>query len=129
MGRQDEREDQQALTGDPDGIGERLAASLVHEWGTPGAPEAIAALMRSAATDAPIAAAVGEFLETVMIPTLAAAAVPDRPELRAAQAASQIIGFAVSRFVLRVAPAATVSLEEVAPRLGAAVQRILRDPL
>ena len=117
-----------ALAGDPDRIGERVAATLVREWGTPEAAEAIAALIRSTAADAPIAGAVGEFIETVMIPTLAAAALPDHAELRAAQAASQIVGFMFSRFVLGIAPASTVPLEEIAPRLGAAIQRVLREP-
>ena len=64
-----------------------------------------------------------------MLGRLAAAASPDRPELRASLAGSQIVGLAMARYVVRVAPLAETDAETVVACVGPTVQRYLTGGL
>ena len=64
-----------------------------------------------------------------MLGRIAAVAAPDRPELRASIAASQVVGLAMARYVVRLEPVASATADELAPVLGATVQRYLAGDL
>jgi hypothetical protein len=53
----------------------------------------------------------------------------DRPELRAALAASQLGGLAMGRYLLKVPALAEASVDDLVVAVGPTVQRYLTDPL
>lgn len=53
----------------------------------------------------------------------------DQPDRRAGLVASQVVGLAMTRYVLRFEPIASASADELAPVLGTSLQPYLTDPL
>jgi hypothetical protein len=53
----------------------------------------------------------------------------DRPELRAALAATQMTGLAVTRYVIRLEPVASAPAEALVSAVGPTVERYLLGPL
>ncbi len=105
-----------------DGLGERLVRSFLGVWdGTPGQGPMLA-LLRSAVTDEHAAASLRDFLSRVVLLPLAQAFGPQDAPVRAALAASQMVGLAMTRYVLRLEPVATAGADVLAPTLGAVVQ-------
>ena len=112
-----------------DGLGERVVRTFLTLWdGTPGQGPMLA-LIRSAAADETAAAMLRDFLTRVAMGPLAKAAGGDSPELRATLVASQMLGLAVSRYVLRLEPLASTPADELARHLGPTLDRYLTAPL
>ncbi len=65
----------------------------------------------------------------MLLTPLAQAAGDDRPQLRANLVASQMVGLAVARYVVRLEPLASAAPEELAPALGPTLDRYLTGPL
>ena len=108
-----------------DGLGERVVRTFLTLWdGTPGQGPMLA-LIRSAAADESAAALLRDFLTRVAMGPLAKAAGGDSPELRATLVASQMLGLAVSRYVLRLEPLASTPADELARHLGPTLDRYL----
>lgn len=117
------------LAGGTDGLGERVVLTFVGTWdGVPGQGPMLA-LLRSAVTDESSAASLRAFLSRVVLGPLAAAAGAERPELRASLAASQVVGLAVARYVLRLEPLASLDASELAQVVGPTLDRYLAGPL
>ena len=112
-----------------DGLGERVVRTFLTIWdATPGQGPMLA-LLRSAVSDPAAAELLRDFLTRVALGPLAAAAGGDHPDLRASLAASQMVGLAVSRYVLRLEPLATASPDALAAQLGPTLDRYLTGPL
>jgi len=112
-----------------DGLGERVVRTFLGIWdGTPGQGPLLA-LLRSAVASEAAAALLRDVLGQVFLRPLTAAASPDRPALRASLVASQLVGLAVGRYVVRIDPLASAGPDELAPALGATVDRYLLGPL
>ncbi len=112
-----------------DGLGERVVRTFLGVWdATPGQGPMLA-LLRSAVTDETAAAMLREFLGRVLLTPLAQASGGDRPELRADLVASQMVGLAVARYVVRLEPLASATPEELAPVLGPTLDRYLTGAL
>lgn len=110
-----------------DGLGPRLVGFFVRTWDSPaGSP--MLALIRSVVSSERAAAALREFVTREVLGRLAAAIDLDRPQLRASLAASQLIGLAVLRYVVRVEPVASATADDLAAWLGPTVQRYLTAP-
>ena len=60
---------------------------------------------------------------------IAAAAAPDRAELRASIAGSQVVGLAMARYIVRVPPLADAEREEIVAAVGPTIQRYLTGTL
>ncbi|MBA3523805.1 MAG: TetR/AcrR family transcriptional regulator [Geodermatophilaceae bacterium] len=118
------------LLGDgPDGLGERVVRTFLGVWdSTPGQGRMLA-LLRSAVTDERAAGSLRDFLVTAVMGPMAAAASPDRAELRATLVASQMVGLAMARYVLRFEPLASAGPDQLAPALGATIDAYLTGPL
>jgi AcrR family transcriptional regulator len=112
-----------------DGLGERLVRTLLELFDRPAAFAPFLALIRGAASNDHAAAMLREFLTREVLGRLAAAASPDRPELRASLAGSQIVGLAMARYVVAVPPLATTDRDTVVACVGPAIQRYLTGPL
>lgn len=74
-------------------------------------------LLRSAATSEEAAGAMRSVFAAQVVPTLAAVAV-DLPEVRAALVGSQVLGLALSRYVLRIPPMVDLTHEQLVAWVG-----------
>src|SRR4051812_7282023 len=89
-----------------DDLGERLVRTLLELFDRPAAFAPFLALIRGAVSNDHAAALLREFITREVLGRLAAAASPDRPELRASLAGSQVVGLAMARYVVGVPPPA-----------------------
>jgi AcrR family transcriptional regulator len=103
-----------------DGLGERIARTFLGVWdGTPGQGPMLA-LLRSAVSDPTAAQSARDFVTGVVLEPLARAVGPhETATLRASLVASQLLGVAMARYVVRVEPLASAPADVLAPRLGA----------
>ena len=109
-----------------DGLGERLVRFFVETWDSPaGSP--MLAIIRSVVSNERAAIALREFVTQEVLGRLAAALELDQPQLHATLAASQLIGLAMLRYVVKVEPLASASPEQLASWLGPGLQRNLTD--
>lgn len=110
-----------------DGLGDRLVSFFVETWDSP-AGRPMLAIIRSVMSSDRAAVALREFVTQEVLGRLAAAIDLDEPQLRATLAASQLIGVAMLRYVVKVEPLALARSDEVARWVGPVVQRYLTDP-
>ncbi|MEU3370854.1 TetR family transcriptional regulator [Streptomyces sp. NPDC006711] len=106
-----------------DGLGAALVAHFFDRWE---GDDVLTALLRVGVTNATGAERVRAVFAEQMVP-LAAAVCPDPADAprRAALVSSQILGMALTRYVLRFPPTAAMSRDEVIAWLGPTVQRYL----
>ncbi len=110
-----------------DGLGERLARFFLETWDSPaGSP--LVGLIRSAVASDRAASMLREFVSREVMGRLAEAVDLDRPQLRASLAASQLIGLAMLRYVIKLEPLASAPPRQVAVLVAPAIQRYLTDP-
>lgn len=110
-----------------EGLGERLVRFFVDTWDSP-AGRPLLGLIRSVVGNEDAAALLREFVRRQVLGRIARAVELDQPELRATLAASQLIGLAMIRYVVKVEPLASAGNDEVVAWLGPTVQRYLTDP-
>ena len=117
------------LGGEADGLGERLVRTFLAVWdGTPGQGPMLA-LLRGAVTHEQAAALLRGFLVDVLLGPVARAAGGGAPELRASLVAAQMVGLAMTRYVLHLEPLASAAPDVLAPVVGRSVQHYLTGPL
>lgn len=114
-----------ALAGGLEGIGERLLRGFFAVWDTPGGRVRIVAIVSSVLSSETGIRMIKEFLVQEVFERIAAALGPDDPELRAALAASQVIGLIMIRYVARIEPVASADPEEIISFVGPTLQRYL----
>ncbi len=112
------------VAGGLDGLGERMVAFLLGVWEEPGGSPLLA-MLRSAVAHEEAAAMVRQFLGREVIGRLARAVDAPDPELRASLCASQIVGLAVARYIVRIEPLASAEAATVAAWVGPTLQRYL----
>jgi AcrR family transcriptional regulator len=110
----------------PGEIGIRLARHFLARWE---GDETLTALLRAAVTNEAAAARMRELFGGQLLPVVAAAC-PDPAEAprRAGLIATQMIGLAMCRFVLRLPPVMAMSADEAVTWLGPTIQRYLTAP-
>jgi AcrR family transcriptional regulator len=110
-----------------DGLGERLVRVFVETWDSPaGSP--LLGLIRSVVGKEDAAALLREFVTREVLGRLARALEFDQPQLRAALVASQLVGLAMIRYVVKVEPLASARTDDLVAWLGPTVQGYLTDP-
>jgi AcrR family transcriptional regulator len=110
-----------------DGLGERLVGFFLTTWDSPaGSP--LLGVIRSVVTSEMAAALMRDFVSREILSRIAEALELDQPGLRASLAASQLIGLAMLRYVVRVEPLASASHSDLAAWLGPTLQRYFTDP-
>ena len=112
------------VAGGLDGLGERMVAVLLGVWEEPGGSPLLA-MLRSAVAHEEAAAMVRQFLAREVIGRLARAVDAPDPDLRASLCASQIVGLAVARYIVRIEPLASAEAATVAAWVGPTLQRYL----
>jgi AcrR family transcriptional regulator len=110
-----------------DGLGGRLVSFFVTTWDSPaGSP--LLGILRSAVDNERAAALLRDFVSREVLGRLAQALELDQPQLRASLAATQLLGLAVLRYIVKVEPLASARAEDVAGWIGPSVQHYLTGP-
>jgi len=110
-----------------DGLGGRLVGFFLDTWDLPaGSP--LLGLIRSVVGNEEAAALLREFVTREVLGRIARALELDHPQLRAGLVASQLVGLAMLRYVIKVEPLASASRDEVVTWLGPTLQRYLTEP-
>ena len=106
---------------DPDQMGARMVAHFMNRWER---DEALIVLLRSSTTNADAAARMQAIFAAQLLPAIAKVNAVD-PARSAGLIASQMLGLALCRYVLRLPPVVAMPRDEVVSWLGPTVQRYL----
>ncbi len=112
--------------------GEHLVASALALWESEELRGPFTGLLRSAVTSEQAAAMLREFLTEAILRPVASVSGdtdPDSATFRASMVASQMLGLAVARYLLRIGPVATASRPELAAAVGPNIDRYLSGEL
>jgi AcrR family transcriptional regulator len=110
------------LTGPRDDVGVGVVRHLLLNLENPKSQARVVTILRTALSSAPGSRMLKEFLTREIFSRLAAASGGEDADLRANLAASQIVGLMMTRFVLKLEPIASASVDELARRVGPVVQ-------
>lgn len=108
-------------------LGATLIAHFVDRWE---GDETLTALLRAGATNEAAAERMREiFAERIAAMVRTFVADPAEAQIRAGLVASQVLGMALCRFILRLPPVVGLSKAEVVAWLGPTIQRYLTAPI
>jgi AcrR family transcriptional regulator len=122
----------QRVEGDPNELGVRLLKAMFAAYETPfyrAAWGSLVGLLRVATADEDAAAMLREGLMGGGLFRLIEALQVSQPTVRAALLGSELFGLAMARYVIRVEPIASASVDRLATWYGPTVQRYLTGPL
>ncbi|MBN4925824.1 TetR family transcriptional regulator [Hoyosella rhizosphaerae] len=116
--------------GDLDGLGRRLIEAFLAVWDSP-AGNGLALTLQAVLTQEGMTTAIREFATSEIIPIITGKLDGPEPErrLRANLVLSQILGLAVTRYIVKIEPLASASAHEVADRVAPNLQRYLTGPM
>jgi len=117
------------MGGDRERIGERIVGLLLSLSDDPRDRSSLIALVRSAVSSEDAARMLREFLVSVLFARVAEALGMADARLRASLVASQIMGLAVARYIVRVEPVASAPTDVVIAAVGPNLQRYLTGDL
>lgn len=106
---------------DPAEVGHAMAAHFLARWED---DEALVVLLRSSTTNAEAAQRMTEIFAGQLLPVIAKLT-PDDAARRAGLIATQVLGMALCRFVLRLPPVVAMTRDELVEWLGPTLQRYL----
>jgi AcrR family transcriptional regulator len=110
-----------------EGLGERLTRFFVEAWDSPtGSP--LIAVIRSVVGNDEAAALMRDFVSREVLSRIARALDLGQPQLRASLVATQLVGLAMLRYVVRIEPIASARADDIVAWLGPTLQRYLTDP-
>lgn len=109
--------------GDSATIGESLVRHFLEQWEGDRAGGGLPVLLRSAASNEDAAERLREIFRTQVFPAVARLGPPESAATRAGLVASQILGLAMARYVLRLPPVVGMTEELIVRTIGATVQR------
>lgn len=125
----DHRVPEAILDGPRRGIGERVIRTYLRVWDGTETRERLAGLFRSAAVDDHAATMMREFVVDTILDPIVAALDVDEPRLRINLVASQLLGLAMARYVIRLEPVATLPHDDLVALYAPGLQRYLTGPL
>lgn len=103
-------------------IGARLVRHFLDQWeGSAGGGMAV--LLRSAASNVEAAERLQTIFRTQVSPVIARAGPPETAAKRAGLVASQLLGLALTRYVLRLPPVVALGSEEIVASVGETIRR------
>src|SRR3978361_606266 len=103
----------------PDQLGHALVSHFLVRWEE---DDALVVLLRSATTNAEAAQRMKDIFAAQLLPAIGKFIADDAPR-RAGLIATQVLGMALCRFVLRLPPVVAMSREELVEWMGPAAQR------
>ncbi|MFF1625928.1 MULTISPECIES: TetR family transcriptional regulator [unclassified Streptomyces] len=111
---------------DPNDVGRTLVSHFLHLWEE---NEVLTAILRVGVTNEAGAERMQRIFKDQLAPVAQRACPdPEQAPARAALCASQLLGFALARYILRFEPAVALHREEIVAWLGPTVQRYLTAP-
>ena len=110
---------------DPERIGEALVRHFLDIWEGDDAVPGLVVMIRSAASNAFAAQKVQEVFSGQVLPMLTRIGDPADARNRAGLVASQLIGLAFGRYVVKLAPVVALSRDRIVRDIGATVQAYL----
>jgi AcrR family transcriptional regulator len=110
-------------------IGEYMARLFIGHWDRDEHRNPILSLIHAALSDSAAAAMLREFITVNLTLPAVERVGGDRPQLRAALLASQLLGFGLSRYVLAFDALTSAPSEELVAALGATLQHTCTAPL
>jgi AcrR family transcriptional regulator len=112
-------------TTDPKRVGRSLVRHFLERWE---GDEALVILLRSSATNGDAAQRMQEIFGTQLRPLVATLVPAEESAVRAGLIATQILGMALCRFVLRLPPVVAMTRDEIVEWLGPTIQRYVGLP-
>ena len=106
-------------------VGPSLVSHFLERWE---GDEALVILLRASATNAEAAQRMRQIFGAQLRPMVATLAPADEAEWRSGLIATQIMGLALCRFVLRLPPVVEMTREQIVAWLGPTIQRYLGLP-
>jgi AcrR family transcriptional regulator len=113
----------------PEEWGAALVRHFFSRWEGDADDDALRVLLRAAATNEAAASRMRAIFGRQLVPTLAKACPEGEVAERAGLVASQMLGLAYCRYVLRLPPVAELGVERMVARVGPTIQRYLSGPL
>jgi AcrR family transcriptional regulator len=118
----------------PDRVGEALVRTILSAWELPDVQASFIGLLRAAATSDQGVAMLREFVtETILAALAQIAGASGQDEAsrryRASLVASQVVGLAFTRYLLRLEPIASASADDLVAAIGPVMQRYLTGDL
>ncbi|MGE3073056.1 MAG: TetR family transcriptional regulator [Dehalococcoidia bacterium] len=117
-----------AIAEDPSAAGMTVAQFFIDAWESDSQRRGLIGLVRSAVTEESAGAMLVENL-LQPVEALLARSGADQPGLRAALVASQLIGLAITRYIVGFGPMASASPVALANAIGPSLQRYISQPL
>lgn len=108
-----------------DALGEAVARRFLELWETPPGNELLLALLRSSVSDEAVVQRIQQIFVGQLMPMVTRIGDPADAPRRAGLVVTQILGLALCRYVLRLAPVVALSSEQIVTTVGATVQRYL----
>jgi AcrR family transcriptional regulator len=102
--------------------GEALVRYFVERWEDPASREDLMMLLRTSVTSDAVAAQLQSVLERMMVAPVAALGVGDAAE-RGGFLLTQLLGLALCRYIVRMEPLASLSVDQVVAAIAPSVQR------
>lgn len=118
-----------ALAGGPDRVPELLLRGFLDLWADPEAAERLRGVVAGILTRPEAATAYREFVISAVLGPIAESLGVDHPQRRAALVASQMIGLALARYVVRIEPLAGAPVEVVVADVAPTLRRYLFEAL
>lgn len=115
-------------SGGMDGAGERLVRTFLSIWDSPVRRPALVSALRAVVGSQATASMVRAFLVGPFIGELARRLGSPDPARSAALLGSQMVGIAVVRYVVRMEPVASATVDEMVAWYGPTLQRYLEHP-
>jgi AcrR family transcriptional regulator len=104
----------------PEDLGAALVTHFLAQWED---DEALVVLLRSATTNAEAAQRMKDIFAAQLMPAIAKFVPPQDAPRRAGLIATQVLGMALCRFILRLPPVVAMSREDLIESLGPTLQR------
>jgi AcrR family transcriptional regulator len=118
-----------ALAGDDDDLGCRIVRTYLGIWEQPDTAASMASIVQSATSNSDANEAFRSFLHDYLLTAVTGAlGGGDEARLRAMLAATNLVGTAMLRYVMRVPPLSSLGVDQVVRLIGPAVQRFLTGP-
>jgi AcrR family transcriptional regulator len=107
----------------PERIGETLVRHFLKLWEGDEAGGGLPVLLRSAASNEAAATQLREVFRAQVFPTIARCGAAETAPFRAGLVASQLLGLALTRYVLKLPPVVAMSSEFIVKAVGDTIQR------
>ena len=106
-------------------IGETLVGHFLDLWEGKGSASGLPVLLRSAASNDAAAQLLQQMFVSQVMPVIAAAGEPQTAQLRAGLISSQLLGLALTRYILKLPPVVAMTPDFIVREVGKTIQRYI----